>query len=63
MAYRNYHIIYEDENDIKRTYFTVSKTAQEAVKSMILSQTMKDRTLIINCVLFQKPHYQKKNMS
>ena len=34
MAYRNYHIIYEDENDIKRTYFTVSKTAQEAVNEL-----------------------------
>lgn len=34
MVYRNYHIIYEDENDIKRTYFTVSKTAQEAVNEL-----------------------------
>ncbi len=34
MAYRNYHIIYEDENDIKQTYFTVSKTAQEAVNEL-----------------------------
>jgi hypothetical protein len=34
MAYRNYYIIYEDENDIKRTYFTVSKTAQEAVNEL-----------------------------
>ena len=34
MVYRNYHIIYEDENDIKRPYFTVSKTAQEAVNEL-----------------------------
>lgn len=34
MTYQNYHIIYEDENDIKRTYFTVSKTAQDAVNEL-----------------------------